>query len=276
MAYDTIDVKPLNPVIGAEIGGVDLSKPLGNQMFQEIHDALMEHQVIFFRDQDMTLDEHKAFGKLFGELHIHPAARETQGHREIITIHADERSKVVAGMRWHSDVSCDKEPPMGSILHLHEIPASGGDTMFASMYAAYEGLSQPVQDFVGGLQAWHESAHVHRDRLGHKGKLRDGDDAYPVSLHPIVRTHPVTGRKGLFVNENFTTRIDGVSANESTALLKMLYDHIATPEFHCRFTWAEKSVAFWDNRCAQHRSVWDYFPQVRHGYRVTVAGDKPV
>jgi taurine dioxygenase len=178
-------------------------------------------------------------------------------------------------MRWHSDVSCDAEPPMGSILHLHTIPASGGDTMFASMYAAHDALSDPVKDFIGGLSAWHESAHVHRDRLGHKGTLRDGDDSYPVSLHPVVRTHPVTGRKALFVNENFTTRIDGLKPRESEALLKMLYDHIATPEFHCRFAWREKSVAFWDNRCAQHRVVWDYFPAVRHGYRVTVAGDKP-
>ena len=275
MAYETIEVTPLSPVIGAEISGVDISKPLGNQTFQEVHDALMAHQVIFFRDQEMSLDEHMAFGKLFGELHIHPAARETQGHKEIITIHADERSKVVAGMRWHSDVSCDAEPPMGSILHLHTIPAAGGDTMFASMYAAHDALSDPVKDFIGGLSAWHESAHVHRDRLGHKGTLRDGDDSYPVSLHPVVRTHPVTGRKALFVNENFTTRIDGLKPRESEALLKMLYDHIATPEFHCRFAWREKSVAFWDNRCAQHRVVWDYFPAVRHGYRVTVAGDKP-
>ena len=116
---------------------------------------------------------------------------------------------------------------------------------------------------------------MHRDRFGDAGKLRDGDDSYPSSLHPIVRTHPVTGRKALFVNENFTTRIESLKKNESDAILKMLYDHIATPEFHCRFQWREKSVAFWDNRCAQHRSVWDYFPQVRHGYRVTIAGDKP-
>jgi taurine dioxygenase len=276
MGYETIEVTPISPIIGAEIGGVDISKPLGNQMFQEIHDALMQHQVIFFRDQEMTLDEHMTFGRLFGELHIHPAARKTDGHPEVITIHADERSKVVAGMRWHSDVSCDREPPMGSILHLHQIPAVGGDTMFASMYAAYDALSEPIKIFIGGLQAWHESAHVHRDRLGHKGELRDGEDAYPVSLHPVVRSHPVTGRKCLFVNENFTTRIDGLKPNESAALLQMLYDHIATPEFHCRFAWREKSVAFWDNRCAQHRTVWDYYPSVRHGYRVTVAGDRPV
>jgi taurine dioxygenase len=275
MSYETIEVEPLSPVIGAEISGVDLSEPLGNQAFQEIHDALMEHLVVFFRDQDMTLDEHKAFGRMFGELHIHPTAKAPKGHPEIITIHADETSKFVAGMKWHSDVSCDEEPPMGSILHLHRIPAVGGDTMFASMYAAYDALSDPIKALIADMKAWNESAPVHRDRFGAKGKLRDGEDVFPQALHPIVRTHPVTGRKGLFVNENFTTRIEGLKKHESDAILRMLYEHIATPEFHCRFRWREKSVAFWDNRCAQHRTVWDYHPEVRHGYRVTVAGDRP-
>ena len=276
MSYETIEVEPVSPMIGAEISGVDISKPLGNRTYQELHDALMEYQVIFFRDQEMTLDEHKDFGRHFGELHIHPSAKAPEGHPEIITIHADEKSKVVAGMKWHSDVSCDAEPPMGSILHLHTIPPVGGDTMFASMYAAYESLSDPIKNLIGGMMAWHESARVHRDRFGAGGKLRDGVDVFPESLHPIVRTHPVTGRKALFVNENFTSRIEGLKKNESDAILQMLYDHIATPEFHCRFRWREKSVAFWDNRCAQHRTVWDYYPQVRHGYRVTIAGDKPV
>ena len=275
MSYETIEVDPLSPVIGAEIGGVDLSKPLGNQTFQEIHDALMQHLVVFFRDQDMTLDEHKAFARMFGELHIHPTVKAPDGHPEIITIRADEKSEVVAGMKWHSDVSCDEEPPMGSILHLHQIPAVGGDTMFASMYAAWEALSDPIKELIADMKAWNESVQVHRDRFGDKGKLRDGEDVYPEALHPIVRTHPVTGRKGLFVNENFTTRIEGLKKHESDAILKMLCEHIATPEFHCRFRWREKSVAFWDNRCAQHRTVWDYFPAVRHGYRATVAGDRP-
>ena len=164
---------------------------------------------------------------------------------------------------------------MGSILHLHRIPAVGGDTMFASMYAAYDALSDPIKALIADMKAWNESAPVHRDRFGAKGKLRDGEDVFPQALHPIVRTHPVTGRKGLFVNENFTTRIEGLKKHESDAILRMLYEHIATPEFHCRFRWREKSVAFWDNRCAQHRTVWDYHPEVRHGYRVTVAGDRP-
>ena len=235
MSYETIEVEPHNPVIGADISGVDLTKPLGNQTFQEIHDALMTHQAVFFRDQDIDLDQHKEFGRKFGELHIHPTSRASEEHPEILTIHADETSKVVAGMKWHSDVSCDIEPPMGSILHLHQVPPSGGDTMFASMYAAYEALSDPIKEMIDGMEAWHESAPVHRDRFGAKGNLRDGEDTFPEALHPIVRTHPVTGRKCLFVNENFTTRIEGLKKNESDAILKMLNEHIATPEFHCRF-----------------------------------------
>ena len=162
---------------------------------------------------------------------------------------------------------------MGSILLMRQLPPSGGDTMFANMYAAYEALSAPMQAFLGGLKAWHESEHIHRGKLGHK--LAAGKE-YPFALHPIVRTHPETGRKCLYVNSGFTTRIDGLEANESRALLDMLFDHVRTPEFHCRFKWREKSLAFWDNRAAQHYALWDYFPHSRLGYRVTVCGSKPV
>ena len=275
MTYEIIELAQLSPALGAEVSGVDLSQPLGNQIYREIHDALMKHQVLFFRDQEMDHEQHKTLGRLFGELHIHPTAPKLEGHPEILEVHADKNSKVVAGMKWHSDVSCDIEPPMGSILHLHMIPDIGGDTMFASMYAAYDALSEPVKAFISDLKAWHESAPVHRDRFGSTGKLRDGDNVYPEALHPIVRSHPVTGRECLFVNENFTTRIEGLRPTESDAILGMLYDHIATPEFHCRFRWEANSVAFWDNRCVQHRTVWDYYPKVRHGYRVTICGDKP-
>jgi taurine dioxygenase len=277
MQYETIEVAPLTSNIGAEISGVNLAEPLGNQAFAEIHDALMAYQVIFFRDQVMTWDEHKAFGRRFGELHVHPTAPSPDGHPEILTIRGDAESKRVAGQRWHSDVSCDEAPPMGSILHLHEVPASGGDTMFASMYAAYDALSDDMKSFLGGLRAWHESEHVHGKRYGHKGGARDGAaNPFPKALHPIVCTHPVTGRKGLFVNVNFTTRIEGLTEAESDAVLGFLYRHVETPEFHCRFQWRANSVAFWDNRCTLHRSVWDYFPQTRHGYRVTVQGERPV
>ncbi|MED5574495.1 MAG: TauD/TfdA family dioxygenase, partial [Pseudomonadota bacterium] len=146
MPYERISVTPLSPVIGAEVSGVDLSQPLGNLLFQEIHDALIEHQVIFFRDQEMTLEQHKAFGRLFGALHVHPAAPATDGDEEVVTIHADENSTSVSGgQMWHTDVSADDEPPMGSILHLQQVPEPGGDTLFASMYAAYEALSDEMK-----------------------------------------------------------------------------------------------------------------------------------
>ncbi len=277
MAYETITVAPLSPNIGAEISGVNLAEQLGNQTFAEIHDALMEHQVVFFRDQELTLEQHKAFGRLFGALHIHPAMPGPEGHPEILVVHADENSKYVAGQGWHTDVSADEEPPMGSILHLHEVPKIGGDTMFASMYAAYEALSDTMKTFLGGLRAHHESEHVHsRGYVGRTGALRDGENAYPAALHPIVRTHPVTGRKGLYVNSGFTTRIEGLARNESRAILDFLFRHIETPEFHCRFSWRDNSIAFWDNRCVQHRALWDYRPHVRSGHRVTVKGDRPV
>ena len=275
MRYETIEVEPLSPMIGAEIRGVDLSKPLGNQQHSEIHRALMEHLVIFMRDQDIDLDQQKAFGRLFGKLHVHPTAPSPAGHPEILVIKADASSKAIAGNRWHTDVSCEEEPPMGSILHMRELPPSGGDTMFANMYAAYEALSEPMKQFLSGLSAWHESEQVHRGTLGH-ATLQRGLKEYPKALHPIVRTHPETGRKCLFVNSGFTTRIEGLGAKESRAILDMLFDHVRTPEFQCRFRWRPKSLAFWDNRSTQHYALWDYFPQSRLGYRVTVCGSKPV
>ena len=277
MPYETIEVSPISPALGAEISGVDITKPLGNQAFLEIHDALMEHQVIFFRDQEMTLEQHKNFGRRFGELHIHPAMPGPKDHPEILVIHTDKDSKHAAGQSWHTDVSADVEPPMGSILHLHQVPDSGGDTMFASMYAAYDALSDDMQNFLGDLQAHHESEHVHsRGYVSRSGKLRDGENTYPAALHPIVRTHPVTGRKGIYVNSGFTTRIEGLSNTESRSILDFLFEHIATPEFHCRFRWRNNSIAFWDNRCVQHRALWDYRPHVRSGHRVTVRGCRPV
>jgi taurine dioxygenase len=272
MPYQTIEVKKLTPHIGAEIAGVDLSGPLGNQQFQEVHDALMENLVVFFRDQRLTHDQHKSFGRLFGELAIHPASRHSPaGHPEILTIHADENSKHVAGEEWHSDVSCDLDPPMGSILYLTEVPPEGGDTLFASMYAAYDKLSPPIQRLVEGLTAVHDGEPVYRGRFGYDARGRE----FPRAEHPVVRTHPVTGKKALFVNPNFTTGIKGLSKLEGDALLQMLYRHCETPEFQCRFRWRPNSVAFWDNRSVQHHAMWDYFPQRRHGYRVTIKGDRP-
>jgi taurine dioxygenase len=273
MGYQTIEVRKLTPTIGAEIFGPDLSRELGNQQFQEIHDALMENLVIFFREQTLTPEQQKDFGRRFGRLHVHPAAPgRLEGHPEILVIRANEKSKRVAGEEWHSDVSCEPEPPMGSILYMHEVPANGGgDTLFASTYAAYEALSEPMQRFLEGLTAIHDGEHVFRGRYG----VDDQGKQFPRAEHPVIRTHPVTGRKGIFVNRGFTTRITQLKRHESAALLEMLYRHIETPEFHCRFKWRPGSIAFWDNRCAQHHAMWDYYPLRRHGHRVTVCGDKP-
>ena len=272
MPYVSIQVDKLTPHAGAEIRGVDLSQPLDERTFKEIHDALIDSGVIFFRDQHLTPDQQKAFGRLFGELHMHPAApRELADHPEILVIHADEKSKHVAGENWHSDVSCDLEPPMGSILYMHELPPVGGDTLFASMYAAYEALSEPMKRFLEPLTALHEGEHVYRGRYG----VDDTGKTFPKAEHPVVRTHPVSGRKALYVNGGFTTRIVQLKRPESDALLQFLYRHVETPEFHCRFRWQVNSIAFWDNRCMQHHAMWDYYPQRRHGHRVTVRGDKP-
>jgi len=273
VSYQTIEVHKSTPNIGAEILGVDLSQPLGNQQFQEVHDALMDYLVIFFRNQRVTPEQHKAFGRRFGGLHVHPAAPSVlPGHPEIFVIKADEKSVRVAGEDWHSDVSCDPEPPMGSILYLTAVPPDGGgDTMFANMYLAYETLSEPIRKLIDGLSAIHDGEHVYRGRYG----VDDTGKTFPRSEHPIVRTHPMTGKKGLFVNRTFTTRIVGLRKHESDAILEMLYRHVETPEFCVRFKWQPNSIAFWDNRCVQHQALWDYYPNKRYGHRVTICGDKP-
>jgi taurine dioxygenase len=274
MSYEIIKVKPVTARIGAEIEGVDLTKPLNQQTYSEVHQALMEHCVIFFRDQPLDHESHKAFGRLFGELHVHPAIPGPEGHPEILPIHADEKSTYIAGERWHSDVSCDEEPPLGSILHLHTVPEFGGDTLFSNMYAAYEALSDRMKTYLDGLTARHDGEPHYRGRY----KDRVADDSaktYPFCDHPVVRTHPVTGRKCLFINPIFTTRINDVPRMESDALLRMLHEHCAMADFQVRFRWQPTAVAFWDNRCVQHLAIWDYYPNVRSGYRVTIKGERP-
>ena len=273
MSIETIEVRKLTPVIGAEICGVDLSEALSNQQFDDIHRALMENLVIFFRDQKLSIDQQKDLGRRFGKLHIHPAApKGLEEHPEILVIRADDKSKRVAGEEWHSDVSCDPEPPMGSILYLTTVPPDGGgDTMFANMYRAYETLSEPIRKMLEGLTAIHDGEHVFRGRYG----IKDEGKVFPRSEHPVIRTHPVTGKRLLFVNRGFTTRIVQLTRHESNAMLEMLYRHIETPELHCRFKWQANSIAFWDNRCVQHHALWDYYPARRYGHRVTICGDKP-
>jgi len=270
MPYETIEVTRLTPHIGAEIAGVDLSRPLGNRQFQEVHDALMENLVVFFRDQRLTTDQQKDFARHFGKLAVHPVAPREGADPEVTMIHADANSKHVAGEDWHTDMSFTAVPPMGSILYLTELPPVGGDTLFASMYAAYDRLSEPMKKFLAGLTAIHDG----EPTFGARGLVPRHGDRFAQTAHPIVRTHPVTGRKLLYVNQEFTTRIDGLGKAESDAILQLLFRHIETPELQCRFRWRKNSVAFWDNRCAQHHAVWDYYPQRRHGTRVTIEDDR--
>lgn len=271
MNANTLDIVRLTPVIGAEIHGVDLSEPLDEATFAAVHRALMDHLVIFFRDQTMDHAQQKALGARFGTLHVHPAAPSVPGHPEVMIIHADANSKFVNGESWHSDVSCDENPPMGSILHIRALPEVGGDTLFANMYRAYEALSAPMRAMLAGLTALHDGELLYRGRY----TANDVGRVYPKAVHPVVRTHPVTGRQALFVNSFFTSRINELSPSESDALLAFLFRHIETPEFGCRFRWRRNSVAFWDNRSAQHHALWDYFPEVRSGTRVTIQGDRP-
>ena len=271
--FETIRLDKLTPIIGAEISGIDLAEPLSNRAVDEIHRALAENLVIFFRDQHITPQQHLAFGRLFGELHIHPAAPHEEGEPALMKIYADKDSPRANGEGWHSDVSCDPEPPMGSILYIKQCPPSGGDTLFASMYAAYDALSDRMKAYLDGLTAFHDGADVYRGLYANYG-VADKPD-YPSAVHPVVRTHPVTGKKALYVNRGFTRYIVGVPRDESDAILAYLYQHTENPLFQCRFRWTENAIAFWDNRCTQHRAMWDYWPHARAGNRVTIKGERP-
>jgi taurine dioxygenase len=240
----------------------------------EIHRALAENSVIFFRDQTITPQQHLAFGRKFGDLHIHPAAPHEGDDPALMRIYADKNSPRANGEGWHTDVSCDEEPPMGSILYIKQCPPRGGDTLFASMYAAYESLSDRMKAYLDGLIALHDGEPAYRGLYANYGVA--DRPAYPRAEHPVVRTHPVTNRKALYVNRGFTSHIVGLPRDESDAILAYLYQHCENPLFQCRFRWTENAIAFWDNRCTQHRAMWDYWPHTRSGTRVTVKGERPV
>lgn len=267
MAYERIVVQTLTPTIGAFIENVSLGE-IDDATWEEIHDAWMKHLVLFFRDQKLTPAQHIAFGERFGKLHEHPAADYVDDNPALMVIHTDRNSKRNNGGGWHTDVSSDEEPPLGTILHLHQLPSQGGDTLFANMYAAFESLSKPLQRFLATLSAEH--------MLDYNALYgRDGHRESPRAIHPVVRTHPVTGRNALFVNPGFTRGIVGLSRGESDALLQYLFRHASQPQFQCRFRWEKNSLAMWDDRCTWHMAIWDYYPETRSGRRVTVQGDKP-
>ena len=267
-------VQATTPLIGAEVSGVDLAS-LSDNEFGALKDAFTQHSVLFFRDQPKLAPEVQVeFAKRLGPLHTHPAAPTLDGHPEVFVIHAHKDSKVANGNGWHTDVSCDEEPPLATMLQLHKLPSVGGDTLFTSTYAAFETLSAPMQSFLMTLNAHHESEHIYRGRYSDRGVEDEGRE-YPRALHPVVRTHPESGRKSLYVNPSFTTRIDGLSKTESDALLQMLYQHQQRPEFQVRFQWTQNAIALWDNRCTHHFAMWDYWPDERRGHRVTIKGERP-
>jgi taurine dioxygenase len=261
-----IQVRPFAPALGAEVRGIDLMNGLDQETYREVRDAFLQYGVLFFKEQsEIPPQVHVAIGRMFGELHVHPAAPQMPGHPEVFVIHAHRESKVANGEFWHSDVSCDEVPPLGTI---------GGDTLFANMYAAYDALSAPLRQMLNGLTARHESEHVYRGRYSDRG-VDDTGRMYPYADHPVVRTHPETGRKAIFVNRTFTTQINELSEMESRAVLDLLFDHCEQVDFQIRFRWARNDVAFWDNRCVMHHAIWDYWPHERKGRRVTIKGDRP-
>jgi taurine dioxygenase len=273
--YRKIEVKRFAPALGAEVRGVDLSRGLEPGTYREVRAALLEFQVLFFKEQsEIPPATHVAIGKMFGELHMHPAAPQMPGYPEIFVIHVHKDSKVANGEFWHSDVSCDQVPPLGTMLQLHTLPEVGGDTLFANMYGAYDALSEPLKKMLSGLTARHESEHVYRGRYSDRG-VDDYGKVYPEATHPVVRTHPETGRKALYINRTFTTRILELAEKESAALLGFLFDHCEQIDFQIRFRWSRNDVAFWDNRCVMHHAIWDYWPHERKGRRVTIKGDRP-
>ena len=268
--YRTFAVRTLTPHIGAEVRDVDLSQPLSNEQAQDIHDAWLDWKLLVFRDQKLSRAHHKAFARRFGDLHVHPMQHHYRGDPEILKVKTTAESAYTAGDGWHTDVTCDEVPPLGSMLYVTETPASGGgDTLFANMYLAYDLLSEPMRRFLDGLTAVHDGA------LPYVGSYKSTppEGGYPRNEHPVVTRHPQTGRKVLYVNRGFTSHIVGLSSAESRSLLEMLYRHIdSTPRLWCRVSWHPNTLTFWDNRCTQHHAVWDYFPHTRSGERVSIVG----
>jgi taurine dioxygenase len=265
MPFSSFSVAPLTPYIGAEIGGIDVTRPLDPATVHEIRAALLEHQVIFFRDQDFDPASLKRFGQYFGRLHIHSGMKGMDEHPEVRALSADENSKHVSGEVWHTDLSCDPITPMGSILNIKVLPPVGGDTAFASMYQAYEELSDRMKTYLEGLTATHDG--------GLAFKRFNPNKEYNLSSHPVIRPHHETGRKTIYVNRGFTSHINERPEREGKAILAFLFEHCEKPEYQVRFRWQKNSVAFWDNRCTQHLAIWDYFPQKRSGLRVQIEGD---
>ncbi|MGN6500170.1 MAG: TauD/TfdA dioxygenase family protein [Tsuneonella sp.] len=267
-----LSIHPLTPAIGAEILDIDLGAEDIAERIPAIRAALLEFGVIFFRDQHLTPEQHIAFARHFGDLEIHPATPKDQPNPEILRIaHGpDSRGQENA---WHSDVTWREKPSLGSILRAVEVPEVGGDTLFANMHVAYERLSPQMKRLCEGLAAVHDIARVFARRLGKRPE--ELHEQYRPMRHPVIRTHPESGKPAIYVNTAFTSHIEGLSEKESRWLLDHLFATAADPEIQCRFRWRPGSIAFWDNRLCQHFAASDYFPARRVMERVTIAGDRP-
>jgi taurine dioxygenase len=273
-----VTVHPIAGALGAEIAGVDLSQPLADGVVADVRQALLDHLVIFFRDQPLTPGQFIAFAKRFGTLGRYPFVAGLPEHPEIIEVTKLPHERTNFGGVWHSDTTYLDEPPMGSMLYALDVPAAGGDTLFANMFMAYERLSPGMQKLLAPLRAVNSSAkadvsRTREDRIASSpGKAaRETFEA----THPVVRTHPESGRKGLYVNFAHTARFEGMTEAESAPLLDFLFRHQVQPEFTCRFRWTKGALAFWDNRSTQHNPVNDYHGHLRRMLRITIAGDRP-
>ena len=271
-----MQVQSLTPHLGATVPGIDLSEPMSEAAFQALKAVYLDYSVLVFPDQALSQAQHKAFASRFGALHTHPMhARQQKGDPHILRVATNAQSAYTEGEGWHTDVTCDALPPQCSLLYVTETPGNGGgDTMFADMYLAFELLSDPMKQFLSGLTAVHDGA------LPYVGAYKSvpPEGGYPRNEHPVIVQHPETGRAVLYVNSGFTSRIRGLSARESDALLQFLFRHIdSTPKLTARVSWSPNTLVLWDNRCTQHHSVWDYYPSSRYGERVSViANERPL
>lgn len=277
-AYQHIGVTPVTPAIGATVEGVDMSVTLDDAVVAEIRRALLDHLVLFFRNQSLTPDQLVAFSRRFGEIGYYPFVEGMAGHPEVVEVVKKEDEEINFGGLWHTDTSYLPRPPMGSVLYAVEVPAAGGDTLWNNMYLAYESLSPGMQNLLTGLRGINsaekpDAAVTRVHRLAEKP--RDASEIVTTASHPIVRTHPETGRKSLYCAAAHTMHIEGMSVEESAPLLEYLYRVQQREEFGCRFHWEPGSVAFWDNRCAQHNALNDYHGYRRIMHRVTLEGEVP-
>ncbi len=279
----TLSVKPVSGALGAEVGGVDVSKPLSEQQQATLRAAFLQHQVLFFRDQSMTPEQHLTFTRVFGTPDTYPFMVGLPETPEVIDIVKTESDSVNFGGSWHSDTAYLPQPALGTVLHAIEVPEHGGDTLFANAAAAYDALTEGMKELLDGVIGVYDSDHGYGgSRRQALGKLELMNDRYDessesfLSEHPVIRTHPETGRKAIYVSKGHTSHFKNMSYEESRPIINYLAEHIVRPEFTCRFRWTPGAIAVWDNRSTQHYAINDYAGKRRHMRRVTMAGDTPV